>query len=72
MMQPWEAAVTGVDQTRMAKCADQWGYDMIAVPEHFGIPNDRVELSGLHYRQSTTARAHLAGEALDLPSDLRF
>lgn len=61
MSQPWEAAVTGADQTRMAKCADQWGYDMIAVPEHFAIPNEHVELSGPHYLQSTVAQAYLAG-----------
>lgn len=61
MMQPWEAAVTGADQTRMAKCADEWGYDMIAVPEHFAIPEDHVELSGPHYLQSTVAQAYLAG-----------
>jgi probable F420-dependent oxidoreductase len=61
MMQPWEATVTGADQTRMAKCADAWGYDMIAVPEHFAIPNDHVELSGPHYLQSTVAQAYLAG-----------
>jgi probable F420-dependent oxidoreductase len=61
MSQPWEEAVTGADQTRMAKCADQWGYDMIAVPEHFAIPTDHVELSGPHYLQSTIAQAYLAG-----------
>ncbi len=63
MMQPWEASVTGADQTRMAKCADRWGYDMIAVPEHFVIPpHDHVELSGPpHYLQSTVAQAYLAG-----------
>ncbi|RAV02234.1 TIGR03619 family F420-dependent LLM class oxidoreductase [Mycolicibacter senuensis] len=61
MMQPWEADVTGADQTRMAKCADEWGYDMIAVPEHFVIPSEHVELSGPHYFQSTTAQAYLAG-----------
>jgi len=61
MMQPWEAGVTGADQTRMAKCADAWGYDMIAVPEHFVIPTEHVELSGPHYFQSTVAQAYLAG-----------
>lgn len=60
-MQPWEADVTGADQTRMVKCADQWGYDMIAVPEHFVIPNEHVELSGPHYLQSTVAQAYIAG-----------
>lgn len=61
MMAPWEADVTGADQTRMAKCADQWGYDMIAVPEHFVIPTEHVELSGPHYLQSTVAQAYIAG-----------
>ena len=60
-MQPWEADVTGADQTRMVKCADRWGYDMIAVPEHFVIPNEHVELSGPHYLQSTVAQAYIAG-----------
>lgn len=59
--QPWEALVTGADQTRMIKCADAWGYDMVAVPEHFVIPTDHVELSGPHYLQSTVAQAYLAG-----------
>lgn len=61
MMQPWEAAVTGADQTRMAKRADELGYDMIAVPEHIVIPAEHVELSGPHYFQSTAAQAYLAG-----------
>lgn len=60
-MQPWEAGVTGADQTRMVKCADAWGYDMIAVPEHFVIPTEHVELSGPHYFQSTVAQAYIAG-----------
>lgn len=60
-MQPWEAAVTGADQTRMVKFADRWGYDMVAVPEHFIIPNEHVEFSGPHYLQSTVAQAYIAG-----------
>ncbi|CAJ1503430.1 TIGR03619 family F420-dependent LLM class oxidoreductase [[Mycobacterium] kokjensenii] len=61
IMQPWEPEVTGADQTRMARCADEWGYDMIAVPEHIVIPAEHVELSGPHYFQSTIAQAYLAG-----------
>ncbi|MCV7317069.1 TIGR03619 family F420-dependent LLM class oxidoreductase [Mycolicibacillus parakoreensis] len=60
-MQPWEAEVTGADQTRMVRCADRWGYDMVAVPEHFLIPAEHVELSGPHYFQSTAAQAYIAG-----------
>ncbi len=61
LSQPWEGTVTGADQTRMARCADEWGYDMIAIPEHFIIPNEHLELSGPHYLQSTVAQAYLAG-----------
>lgn len=60
-MQPWEAGVTGADQTRMVKRADELGYDMIAVPEHCVIPTEHVELSGPHYFQSTAAQAYIAG-----------
>lgn len=60
-MQPWEARVTGADQTRMVKHADTVGYDMVAVPEHFIIPSEHVELSGPHYFHSTVAQAYLAG-----------
>lgn len=59
--QPWEGSVTGADQTRMVKHAEAMGYDMIAIPEHFVIPTDHVELSGPHYLQSTVAQAYIAG-----------
>ena len=61
MTQPWEPSVTGADQTRMVKRAEALGYDMIAIPEHFVIPNEHVELSGPHFLQSTIAQAHIAG-----------
>jgi probable F420-dependent oxidoreductase len=60
-LQPWEAAVTGADQTVMAQRAEALGYDMLAVPEHFIIPHTHVELSGPHYFHSTVAQAYLAG-----------
>jgi probable F420-dependent oxidoreductase len=60
-LQPWEARVTGADQTLMAQRAEAMGYDMLAVPEHFIIPHTHVELSGPHYFHSTVAQAYLAG-----------
>ena len=59
--QPWESSVTGRDQTRMAKRADELGYDMISVPEHFLIPDEQVDRSGPHYFNATAAQAYLAG-----------
>lgn len=61
MLQPWEAAVTGADQTRLAKWAEKLGYAMIAVPEHHIIPRDHVELSGPHYFNAYTGMAYFAG-----------
>lgn len=61
MTQPWEAAVTGADQTRLAKWAEKLGYEMIAIPEHHIIPRKHVELSGAHYFNAYTAMAYMAG-----------
>jgi len=60
-VQPWEPMVTGLDQTRMAKRAEELGYDMIAVPEHFIIPQEHVALSGPHYFHAAAAQAYIAG-----------
>jgi probable F420-dependent oxidoreductase len=59
--QAWQAQVTGADQTRLAKWADQLGYAMISVPEHHVIPNAHVELSGPHYLSAYPGMAYLAG-----------
>ena len=60
-LQPWEAAVTGLDQTRLAKWADKLGYAMIAVPEHHIVPTAHVEASGPHYFSAFPAMAYAAG-----------
>ena len=58
---PWELAVSGREQTALARWADSLGYAMIAVPEHFVIPQSHVELSGAHYFHAYTGMAHFAG-----------
>ena len=60
-LQPWEAAVTGADQTRLAQWADKLGYAMIPVPEHHIIPREHLELSGPHYFSAYPAMAYFAG-----------
>ncbi len=60
-MQPWELAVDGAEQTRLAKAAEALGFDMLAVPEHFVIPREHVELSGGHYFHSAAAQGYFAG-----------
>ena len=59
--QPWEAAVTGADQTRLARWAEKLGYAMISVPEHHIIPQSHVDLSGPHYFNAYAAMAYFAG-----------
>ena len=61
LSQPFEADVTGADQIMVAKRAEELGYDMIPIPEHFVVSNSHVELSGPHYFHSTVAQAFLAG-----------
>ncbi len=61
LIQPWEADVTGADQTRVMKRADELGYDMLNVPEHFIIPREHVELSGAHYFHTAAAQGYIAG-----------
>jgi probable F420-dependent oxidoreductase len=61
LTQPFELDVTGADQVTMAKRAEELGYDMIPIPEHFIVPNAHVELSGPHYFHSTVAQAFIAG-----------
>jgi probable F420-dependent oxidoreductase len=59
--QPWESVVTGADQARLARWAEQLGYEMISVPEHFVIPSGHVERSGAHYFAAYPTMAYLAG-----------
>jgi probable F420-dependent oxidoreductase len=60
MLQPWERAVTGPDQLRLARRAEELGYDMIAFPEHLAIPPDDRH-SGHFWLHSTTAQAAVSG-----------
>lgn len=60
-MQPWELQVAGKDQTRLAKQAEQLGFDMLSVPEHFIIPREHIELSGAHYFHAAAAQGYFAG-----------
>lgn len=57
----WEFGVTGPQQAAMVKRADELGYDMISVPEHFVVPRSHLALSGPHYLHSTVAQAFIAG-----------
>src|ERR1700741_2942067 len=59
--QPWEHQLTGADIARVAQQAEELGYSMVFLPEHFFTPTSHVELSGDHYFDATTAQAFIAG-----------
>ena len=59
-LQPWELSVSGPDQLRLARRAEELGYDMIAVPEHFAVPANDIH-SGAFWLHATTTQAALAG-----------
>ena len=61
VVSPWEATATGADILRVARKADELGYDWMVVPEHIFIPNEMLEIMGPRYPEAMTAAAVLAG-----------
>lgn len=59
--QPWEHTLGGRDIASVAHRAEELGYSMVFLPEHFFTPTSHVELSGNHYFDATTAQAFVAG-----------
>jgi probable F420-dependent oxidoreductase len=59
--QPWEHDLGGRDIAKVAQRAEDLGYSMVFLPEHFFTPAAHVELSGNHYFDATTAQAFIAG-----------
>jgi probable F420-dependent oxidoreductase len=59
--QPWEHHLDGRAIAGVAQRAEQLGYSMVFLPEHFLTPTSHLELSGNHYFDATTAQAFVAG-----------
>jgi probable F420-dependent oxidoreductase len=59
--QPWEHGLSGRDIAGVAQRAEQLGYSMVFLPEHFITPTAHVGLSGDHYFDATTAQSFVAG-----------
>ncbi|WP_343710488.1 LLM class flavin-dependent oxidoreductase [Mycobacterium sp.] len=51
LTQSFECGVTGADQMVMARRAEEIGYDMIFLPEHFSVPQTHTALMGSPDRQ---------------------
>jgi probable F420-dependent oxidoreductase len=58
---PWEFSLGGRELARVARLADELGFESVMVPEHYVIPNEHTELSGKFYFHAATAQAFIAG-----------
>jgi probable F420-dependent oxidoreductase len=61
LFEPWQAALQAADFQRIARTADELGFDAINVPEHIVMPADQVELMGSYWTHALTAMSFIAG-----------
>lgn len=57
----WERDASPQDILRIARKADELGYDWLTVSEHIVMPQEMVEIMGPRYPEALTAAAVLAG-----------
>src|SRR5579863_2128560 len=57
----WEAAMRPEDFQRVARTADELGFDSIAVPEHIVMPSEMADLMGPFWTHAMTVMAFVAG-----------
>ena len=65
----WETSLGAQDFQRVARTADELGFDSIAIPEHIVIPADMVDLMGPFWSHAMTAMAFVAGATTRLVVD---
>lgn len=59
--QAWETTMGVEDYQRVARTADELGFDSIAISEHIVMPAEMVDLMGAHWSHAMTAMAFVAG-----------
>ncbi|MEE9284570.1 MAG: LLM class flavin-dependent oxidoreductase [Dehalococcoidia bacterium] len=59
--EPWAATATPEDMLRVARKADELGFDWIAVPEHIVMLQPMVEVMGARFPHAVTTLAFFAG-----------
>lgn len=57
----WQTRMTCADFQRIARAADDFGFDAISVSEHLALPIDLVPSMGAHWSHGLTAMAFIAG-----------
>jgi probable F420-dependent oxidoreductase len=61
IMSPWEPQASGQDVLRVARKADEAGWDWLTISEHIVMPNDMAEVMGPRFPESLTAASVIAG-----------
>ncbi len=57
----WATRLTATDFQRLARAADELGYDAINVPEHIVMPDELAPTMGAYWPHAFTAMAFVAG-----------
>src|SRR6266511_943184 len=57
----WQERLTTEDFQRMARAADEFGYDAISVSEHIVMPLELIEDMGAYWVDALTAMTFVAG-----------
>src|SRR6202000_2841952 len=65
--QPWEPQLNGADIARVAQRAEQLGYSMVFLTEHFLTPRGHLGFSGTHYSAAPTPQSFVAGATSTIP-----
>jgi len=61
IMSPWEREAKSQDILRVARKADETGWDWLTVPEHVVMPHEMAGVMGARFPEGLTAAAVLAG-----------
>lgn len=65
----WERTMTPAAFQRVARTADELGFDSVSIPEHFLVPTQAAEVMGGFWPHALTAMAFVAGATSRLVVD---
>lgn len=61
IMSPWEASVSGPEIVRIARKAEETGWDWLTISEHVVMPVEMADVMGRRFPESVVAAGVLAG-----------
>ena len=62
----WAMRLSAADFQRVARAADELGYDSVNIPEHILMPDDLALAMGAHWPHALTAMAFVAGATTNI------